>query len=95
VETIDEITMEYSEGGELLTKELDKEILSKGLWTTIAFLYQDKDKNSDDFGPKKISIRRYKKIKGVFRMQSKFNVSSLKQATQLTEILSKWIAQGE
>ena len=39
--TVDEITINYSEDGTLLTKELDKEVLTKGAWSTIVFRYQD------------------------------------------------------
>ncbi len=35
--TPDELTINYSEGGIDVVKELDKEVLSKGAWTTILF----------------------------------------------------------
>ena len=41
--TPDEITIEYEESGQILIKELDKVILSKGAWTTILFRYQELD----------------------------------------------------
>ncbi len=40
-ETIDDITIAYSENGTETTKELDKHVLTKGAWTTIMFKYQD------------------------------------------------------
>jgi len=93
VETVDELTIEYSEKGKVLTRELDKVPLSKGAWATVAFLYQDMDRKTEEFGAKKISIRRYKKVGGSYRMQSRFNISSIKQATQLVEVLNGWIAK--
>ncbi len=38
---VDEITINYSEDNQLIVKELDKVILSKGAWTTIVFRYQE------------------------------------------------------
>jgi hypothetical protein len=90
-ETIDEITIHYEdENGTVLVKELDKEVLTRGSWTTIMFLYQELDKKSGDYGPPKVSIRRYQKRGGYFRQQSKFNISNEKQAKKIVEVLSKW-----
>jgi len=89
-ETVDELTINYQDNEELLVKELDKEILTKGAWTTIMFLYQDLDRKSKEYGPQKISIRRYKKVSGVYRQQSKFNIGSTKQAKQIVETINKW-----
>jgi len=77
------------ENGEILVKELAKEYLSKGAWATIAFLYQEKDKNGN-FGDSKVSLRRYQKIAGVYKQRSKFNVSSKAQAEQIIEVFKKW-----
>lgn len=90
-ETIEEITIQYEEDGRCLVKELDKEVLTKGAWTTIIFRYQQYDGKIDDFGPEKFVIRRYRKIKGQYRSQSKFNISSLKQARQIVDTLSNWL----
>lgn len=90
-ETINEITIDYEENGIKVVKELDKEVLSKGAWTTIVFRYQDWNRSAEEYGPEKFTIRRYRKMNGTYRQQSKFNISSEKQATQLVDILSKWI----
>ena len=45
-ETIDELTIHYEEDGKILRKELAKEVLSKGSWTTIMYLYQDLDRKT-------------------------------------------------
>ena len=49
-ETIDELTIQYEEDGQVLRKQLDKEVLSKGSWTTIMFLYQDLDRKTGEHG---------------------------------------------
>ncbi len=91
-EHIDDITIAYEEDGTLLVEELDKKILSKGLNTTILFRYREWNGDAQTYGPDKFSIRRYKKTAGVFRQQSKFNISSIKQARLIVEALSGWIS---
>lgn len=93
-ETIDEITVNYEENGRQVVEELDKEILTRGAWTTILFRFREYDDARDDFGPEKYTIRRYRKIGGEFRFQSKFNISSAKQARQIVDTLSSWL-EGE
>jgi hypothetical protein len=88
--TVEEITMNYEEEGVLLVKELDKEVLTKGSWTTIMFKYQDLDKASNSFKTTKISIRRYQKQGGEYKQKSKFNISSIAQAKKVLEVLNKW-----
>ena len=92
-ETIDEITMNYEEDGELLVKELDKGVLTRGAWSTIMFKYQDLDKKTSEFGPIKYSIRRYQKRNGEFSQRSKFNISNKAQALQIIEALTAWAAE--
>lgn len=90
-ETIDELTVEYTEDGVVTTKELDKVVLTKGAWSTILFRYQDWDRKKEEYGPEKYTIRRYQKRSGEYRQQSKFNISSKDQARQLVEALETWI----
>lgn len=89
-ETIDDITIEYIEDEKVVVKQLEKNVLTRGSWTTIMFLFQDMDKNTGLYGPAKVSIRRYQKRGGFFRQQSKFNISSAKQAYAIIGTLEKW-----
>ena len=73
---VQDISIEYEEEGIIVTKELDKSILSKGAWTTIIFKYQDWDRKNETYGPEKFTIRRYRKLHGNYQPQSKFNISS-------------------
>lgn len=93
-EKIDDITINYEdESGKQLVKELDKVILTRGSWTTIMFMYQDIDRKTDQLGEPKVTIRRYKKSGNQFRQQSKFNITSKKQALQIVDILNKWFSE--
>ena len=89
-ETVDAITITYEEDGQVLVKEIDKEILSSGAWATIVFRYQDLDKAKGEYGPDKYTIRRYQKRDGQYQAKSKFNISSAGQAKKLIEVLQKW-----
>lgn len=91
-EKVDDITINFEKDGKLLVKELKKEILSRGAYTTILFLYQQLDVNTGEYREPKICIRRYKKIKGFYQLQSKFSFSSDKQAKQIASMLTKWVA---
>ncbi len=93
--TIDDITVDYEEDGRQVVEELDKVVLSKGAWTTILFRYRQLDPKLGDFGPERYSIRRYKKVNGVFKAQSKFTITNAKQARLIVDALSGWIADAK
>ena len=88
-----DLTINYDEDGTQLVKELDKEILSKGEWTTIIFRYQDLNRSTGEFGPDKYTIRRYQKLKGQYLPKSKFNISSKAQALKIVEALNRWASE--
>ena len=50
-ESIDDLTIAFNEEGTETTKELGKQILSKGAWATIMFRYQDWDSSKTILGP--------------------------------------------
>ncbi len=91
-ETVDELTIEYIEDGLTKVKQLDKEVLTKGAWSTIIFKFQDWNAKEEVYGPEKYSIRRYQKQNGNYFLKSKFNISSKDQAHKVINVLNKWIA---
>jgi hypothetical protein len=92
-ETIDELTISYTEDGVETTKELDKVVLSKGAWSTILYRYQDWDRAKEEYGKDKYTIRRYQKRNGEYQQKSKFNISSADQAKAIIDALQKWIEE--
>lgn len=92
-ETIDEISIDWIDetDGRQKVKQLKKEVLTRGSWTTIMFLYQDFDGKKGEFGPEKVRIQRYQKRGGSYIPQSKFNISNAKQAYQIVDIIQQWI----
>ncbi len=87
---IDELTIAYEEDGTVLVKEVNKEVLSKGAWTTILYRYQELNRTTGEYGPDKFSIRRYQKRNGQYLPKSKFNISSPAQAKKIIDTLSRW-----
>ena len=63
---VEDLTVEYTdeETGEVVIKELSKEVLSKGAWPTVMFFYQDRDPKTGEFSEPKVSLRRYRKMQG-------------------------------
>lgn len=92
-ESIDEISIEYTEEGVLTTKQLDKVILTRGAWTTIIFRFQTWDAKKQAYGPEAYSIRRYQKKSGSYMQRSKFNISNAEQGKKIIEVLTKWIEE--
>ena len=94
-ETIDEITIDYSEDGIELVKQLDKEVLTKGAWSTIIYKYQEWVKRKEEYSQIKYTIRRYQKRNGEYMQKSKFNISSKEQAGKIIGALQKWTAEED
>ncbi len=88
--SVDDLNIERWEEGELILKVLDKEILTRGAWATIMFLYQELDPKTKVFKPPAARIVRYHKVKGRFRPQSKMNISNAKQGLAIATVLQKW-----
>ncbi len=93
-ETIDELSYDYEDEGRLVRKEVDREVLSKGAWSTIMFKFKELDRKTDEWRAAKIAIVRYKKSGGVYRKQSSFNISSEKQARAIVATIDKWFPEG-
>jgi hypothetical protein len=95
-ETVEEITIEWTDDdGQKTVKELDKEILTKGAWSTVMFKYQELNKKSGEYGPVKFRIGRYQKRNGVYYPHSKFNISSIEQAQKIIGILQNWMEEAK
>jgi len=92
--TVDDLTIDFKEDDILIVKQLDKEVLSKGAWTTIVFKYQQWDRKNEKYGDDKYTIRRYQKKGEVYSPRSKFNISSKDQAKKIIDVLQKWTQES-
>jgi hypothetical protein len=93
--TVEELTVTYQDGDIETVKELDKKVLTKGAWATVIYRYQEWNKAKGEYGEDKYSIRRYQKRDGEYKQQSKFNISSAKQAQEIIEALQDWVSQAK
>ncbi|MCF8040946.1 MAG: hypothetical protein K9K65_10470 [Desulfarculaceae bacterium] len=85
----DDLTVQYEEDGQVLVEQLDKQVLNKGLWTTVLFLYRERDKKTGEFGAPKAGFRRYQKVAGFFKKRDAINLSE-KTTPQVMEKLTEW-----
>jgi hypothetical protein len=92
---IEDLTVDYEEDGKLVSRQLDKIVLTKGAWSTIIYRYQDWNRTKEEYGPDKYSIRRYQKRNGQYMQKSKFNISSKDQATKIINALETWIGETD
>ncbi|MCX6108409.1 MAG: hypothetical protein NTZ90_02245 [Proteobacteria bacterium] len=93
-ETIDDLTISFYQDDRNVLKELQKVILTRGNWTTIMYLFQELNKKTNEYEAPKVSIRRYQKRGGIYKQQSKFNISSAKQGREISSILLNWFPEG-
>ncbi len=94
-ETIEDISIDYEEDNIKIIKELDRKILTRGSWATVLFLFEDYDRSKQQYNPPKVSIRRYRKSGGTYRMQNKFNISNKVQALKISQAITEWYPEDE
>ena len=90
--TVDDLTCEWEEDGQLVVEQLDKCILTKGAWSTIMYKYRER-KGAGDWSEPKVRVQRYRKQSGRYSSQSKFNISSGKQARLIVAQLQQWFPE--
>ncbi|KTD02008.1 hypothetical protein Lgee_0804 [Legionella geestiana] len=92
-DSIDSLTISYQDNGTETVRELDKQVLTRGAWTTIIFRYQDWEPAKNAWSPVRFSIRRYQKRNDQYWQKSKFNISSTEQARKIIDVLNQWLEQ--
>lgn len=92
-EMVEEFSYNYEEDGKLVRREVKKEILTKGAWATVMFLFQELDRQTETWNAPKVAIVRFKKSSGAYRKQSSFNISSEKQARQIIDVIERWYGE--
>jgi len=96
-ETVEELTI-AREGDERMAprRELRKEVLATGSWVTVLYIYEElaRKKAGDEWSKPKLALVRYRKLKGAYKFQKEFSISSLEQGEALRETLNKWHEMG-
>lgn len=90
---LDELTVNWTEGGVLKIRELDKVVLSTATsWATLAFLFQEYDAETSTYRSPKVSLRRYRKRGGRFVVDKHLTLSHEKQALDLARAIEGWFS---
>jgi hypothetical protein len=88
--TIEEITFDCEVGGEKVREQLAKEVLSATvIWATIAFVHRSLSQRDLDWKPAQITVARFKRISGVWKKQSSFNINSRDQLAKIADFLAR------
>ncbi|MDR2367365.1 MAG: hypothetical protein LBF58_04530 [Deltaproteobacteria bacterium] len=92
-ETVDDITIDF-ESEEQTVEQLDKVVLTKGVWSTILFRYRELDRKTGGFGPVKATIKRYQKHQGYYKKRDSVNLTG-NSAQTLIGTLGEWLRDGK
>jgi hypothetical protein len=92
---LDELTYDVEEDGVLVRRQLERVVLGGGAWATVMFLYQERERATGTFGAPKISVARFKKLRGAYRKHSAFTLASVEQARALTDTFERWFDKME
>ena len=85
---IDDLVLEYDEESGL--EELGRRVLSRGPWTTVAFLVKTRSGPGADWEGPQLWLHRYQKVPQGWKLVSRFHTTASDQLTQLLEALKSW-----
>jgi lipopolysaccharide biosynthesis protein len=85
---IDELVLEHDEESAL--EELGRRILSRGPWTTVAFLVRTRSGPDAGWEGPFLWLHRYQKVAQGWKLVSKFHTTSGEQLEGLVEALGEW-----
>lgn len=85
---IDDLVLEHDEESAL--EELGRRILSRGPWTTVAFLVRTRSGPEADWEGPFLWLHRYQKVAQGWKLVSKFHTTSGEQLEGLVEALGEW-----
>lgn len=93
-EEIDDITIEFEEDGVQVVRQEAREVVARGTWPVLMFAYRERDPKTGEFGGLKFSLRKFRKTRGVYRMEAKFNIGNPDQARSIAGILGRWASEA-
>ena len=67
------------------------------MWASRAGLFRGDhalDPKTGEFGGLKFSLRKFRKTRGVYRMESKFNIGNPDQARSIADTLARWVSEA-
>jgi lipopolysaccharide biosynthesis protein len=88
---IDELVLEYDEDSGI--EELGRRVLSRGPWTTVAFLVKTRQEPASDWEGPFLWLHRYQKVPQGWKLVSRFHTTGSEQLTNLLEAIKDWSLQ--
>ena len=94
--TVEELTINR-EGDERMAprRELRKKVLTSGAWSTVLYSYIElkRSKKGEEWSGAKVSLVRYRKLKGAYKFQKEFAISNLDHVRMLHEAMGEWLGE--
>ncbi len=85
---IDDLVLEHDEESAL--EELGRRVLSRGPWTTVAFLVRTRRGPDADWEGPFLWLHRYQKVAQGWKLVSRFHTTSVEQLEGLRQALAAW-----
>ncbi|MFN8012646.1 MAG: hypothetical protein U0P81_14850 [Holophagaceae bacterium] len=85
---IDDLTLEHDEDSAL--EELGRRVLSRGPWTTVAFLVRTRRGPEAGWEGPFLWLHRYQRVAQGWKLVSRFHTTSADQLEGLVEALRAW-----
>ncbi len=85
---IDDLILEHDEESAL--EELGRRVLSRGPWTTVAFLVRTRSGPEADWEGPFLWLHRYQRVAQGWKLVSKFHTTSGEQLEGLMDALGEW-----
>lgn len=92
--TVEDLTISR-EGDERMAprRQLQKKVLTSGAWSTVlySFIELKRSKKGEEWSGPKVSLVRYRKLKGAYKFQKEFALSNLDHVRELHKELGEWL----
>jgi hypothetical protein len=88
IHDLDDLILEHDD--ETGLEEVGRHFLSRGPWTTVAFLVRTRDTPEGPWEGPFLWLHRYQKVAQGWKLVSRFQTTSGEQLEQLVDALAKW-----
>jgi len=85
---IDDLVLEFDEESGL--EELGRRVLSRGPWTTVAFLVKTRRAPESEWEGPFLWLHRYQKVPQGWKLVSRFHTTETEQLDSLLQALQAW-----
>jgi len=88
ISDIDDLVLDHDE--ETALEELGRRVLSRGPWTTVAFLVQTRNGSEEAWEGPFLWLHRYQKVAQGYKLVSRFHTTDKGQLDALMDALREW-----